>query len=384
MKVLFVLNQLPENPASNGTTRWFFNTIRPMRALVERIDVAEQAGGSTESFAKIREYCDHLFIVPGINHARYRYKWFLGWDYSKVRAYNPAFIRLLQKLCAETLYDLIILVGHGSHVNIPYLRAKHIMAAPLDAPSGVALDNSMRDVSTLAKTFLNKMVIQRSERTYTSADSVLVVSERDKALLIKSGVGTKIFVSPIGVDVTEFSPGTVQERARALLFTGVLFFPPNVDASIHLVNDIYVPGDFFKKGIPCRIAGRQPLQGIKDLGKKDGVEILEDLPDLRPAFDDSLVFVAPMRIGLGMKLKILEAMAMGRPIVGYPLTFNGISNPEAFALVCHSPGEMIGAINNLIQDKSLRDDLGLKARKVAENDYSLEQNVKTILDVAKA
>jgi len=248
----------------------------------------------------------------------------------------------------------------------------------------VALDNSMRDVSTLAKTFLNKMVIQRSERTYTSADSVLVVSERDKALLIKSGVGTKIFVSPIGVDVTEFSPGTVQERARALLFTGVLFFPPNVDASIHLVNDIYIPGDFFKKGIPCRIAGRQPLQSIKDLGKKDGVEILEDLPDLRPVFDDSLVFVAPMRIGLGMKLKILEAMAMGKPIVGYPLTFNGISNPEAFALVCHSPGEMIGAINNLIQDKSLRDDLGLKARKVAENDYSLEQNVKTILDVAKA
>lgn len=383
MKVLFVLNQLPENPDSNGTTRWFFNTIKPMRSLVDQIDVAEQAFGPIEKLAEIRKYCDHLFVVPPINHGKYRYKWFIGWDYSKVRAYNSAFIRLLQKLCDENLYDLIILVGHGAHVNIPYLRARHIMAAPLDAPSGVALDNSLRDLPAFAKTFLNKMVIRQSERSYNSADSVLVVSERDKELLIKSGVSTKIFVNPIGIDVTEFSPQSIHERTKALLFTGVLFFPPNVDASIHLVNDIYIPGKFYAQDIICRIAGRKPLQSIKDLGKTNGVEILEDVPDLRPVFDDSLVFVAPLRVGLGMKFKILEAMAMAKPIVGYPLAFNGINDPEQFALVCHSPDEVIHAINKLIHDNELQNDLGLKARKFVEDHYRLEQNTKAILDIAK-
>lgn len=383
MKVLFVLNQLPENPDSNGTTRWFFNTIKPMRSLVDKIDVAEQAFGPIEKFTKIKKYCDQLFIVPPINHAKYRYKWFVGWDYSKVWAYNPAFIKLLQKLCAENLYDLIILVGHGSHVNIPYLRSKHIMAAPLDAPSGVAMDNSLKDLSAFAKTFLNKMVVRQSEKSYNLADSVLVVSERDKELLIKSGVMTKIFISPLRVDVTEFSPQRVQEQTKSLLFTGVLNFQPNVDASIHLINDIYIPGKFFAKGIICRIAGRKPIQGIRNLGKTDGVEILEDLPDLRPIFDDSLIFVAPMRVGSGMKYKILEAMAMGKPIVGYPLTFNGINNPEQFALVCHSPDEIIGAINSLSQDIGLRNDLGGKARHFAEHYYSLEQNIEIILDQAK-
>jgi glycosyltransferase involved in cell wall biosynthesis len=381
MNVLFVINQIPENPEFDGITRWFFNTLRSMRSLVEKIDVVGQAVGPKEKFAKVMQCSDQLFLVSSINHAKYRYKWFAGWDYAKIRSYNPLFIKLLQKLCMENPYDLIILVGHGTHVNLPYIKAKHIMVAPLDAPSGVAYASS--DWLTYFKKVFNDRVIHQSERSYNSADSVLVVSDSDKEILRNAGVTTKIIINPISVDTTEFFPQEYQLQTPSILFTGVLNFHPNIDAVMHLVNDIFIPGEFYAKGIVCRIAGRSSPKIIKDLSKIEGVEIFENLPDLRPIFRESLIYVAPMRTGLGMKTKILEAMAMAKPIIGYPLTFNGINYPEQFALVCNSPREIIDAINSLSQDICLRKVLGGKARDFAEHYYSVDQNIKVILNQTK-
>jgi len=376
MKVLFVLNKIPENEF-DGLARWFFNAIKPMRNLVDIIHVAGQDFGTREKFTKIIQYSDQLFIVSPISHTQYRYKWFAGWDYAKFRSYNPVFTQLLRKLCDENSYDLIILVGHGTHVNLPYLKAKHIMVAPLDAPSGMS--SMPGNLLAYTKKILNNVVIQQSERSYNSADSVLVVSEKDKEILREAGVITKIIINPISVDTKEFFPQNSQVQKQSILFTGVLNFQPNIDAVKHLVNDIFIPGEFHAKGIICSVAGRNPSKIIKDFNKIKGVEIFEDLPDLRPIISNSLIYVAPMRTGLGMKYKILEAMAMGKPIIGYPLTFNGIKNPEHFALVCQSSHEIIDAINRLSQDLSLRNDLGGKARSFVENYYSMEQSIKTIL-----
>lgn len=381
MKVLFVLNQIPEKPEFDGFTRWFFNLLKPMRNLVDRIDVAGQAVGEKEQFTNVMQSCDHLFMVAPVSHAKYRYKWFAGWDYAQIISYNPFFTQLLQELCAENLYDLIILVGHGTHVNIPYLKAKHIMMVPIDARSGMAY--VAKDWLTYSKKILNDIAIRKSERSYNSADSVLVVSEKDKEILMAAGVTTKILVNPISVDITEFFPQESQAQTPSILFTGVLNFQPNTDAAIHLVKDIYIPGKFHTKGLVCRIVGRNSPQIIKDLRKTEGVEMFENLPDLRPVIRDAIIYVAPMRIGFGMKNKILEAMAMGKPIVGYPLTFNGIYAPERFALVCHSPHEIIDAINILSQEIGLRNELGGKARAIAEQYYSLDHNIKKILDQAR-
>lgn len=380
MNVLFVLNNFLDLPETNGTTRWFSNLIKPMRNIVDKIDVVEQAIGTELNYLRIKNYCDRLFLVKPIDHSKYRYKWLFGWDYAKIRAYNPDFIHLLKKLCEENYYDLIILVGHGSHVNIPYLKANHIMVATIDAPSGTSVDYSFKNIKHFIKLLLNRLVIKTSEKSYNSADSVLVVSEKDKHILLKDGITTRIIVIPIGVDINEFSPNITHSNKNQILFTGVLDFPPNVDASIHLVNDIYILGNFFEKGLGCCIAGRKPLQKIRNLKNIKGVQILEDLPDIRPVINDSLIYVAPMRTGFGMKNKILEAMSMEKTIVGYPLTFNGFKNPEEFAFVCNSSEEIILTINMLLKNEHLIHEMGRKARKIARDQYALEKNVEIILN----
>ncbi len=379
MKVLFILGRIPVRADTDGISRWFFNTIKPMFNLVDKVDVAGQIIEPLEMFYEVKKYCHQFFFVPLVDHTKYRYKWFLGWDYAKIRVYNTNFVQLIQKVCHINQYDLIILVGHGTHVYIPYIKAKHIMAAPLDAPSGI-ISCKTKNILTYCKGKLNNVAVHYSEKSYNAADSVLVVSENDRNLLIKSDVKTKIIINPLSVDTTEFFPYKSEGSKLFIIFTGVLSFEPNIDAVMHLVKDIFIKGEFSNQEIICRIAGRNPTQRIKELKLTKGVEIHENLPDLRPLINDAFVYVSPMRIGLGMKNKILEAMAMGKAIVGYPLTFNGIKDPEQFAFVCHSPQEIIESINALSHDISLRNRFGTRAREFALEYYSLDRSAEYLIN----
>lgn len=381
LKILFILTRIPINPTSDGTVRWFCNFIKPMKNTVEQIDVIGQVSDTEENYSIVNNYCNRLIIVKAINHKKYRYRVLTGWDSGKIQAYNPAMVNQLITLCSETFYDLIVLVGHGPHVYLPYLKAKHIMVAPLDAPQNYPKSDYPRTLLSNAKEQINNRAMLKSIKSYNSADSVLVVSEKDRDILLRGGVTAKILINPICVDTNEFFPSNNQNKIKFLLFTGNLNFPPNIDATLHLVNDIYSKGNFYENGIECWIAGRNPIQKIKDLEKNKGVKIFEDLPDLRPLLSESLIYVAPMRTGLGMKTKILEAMAMGKAIVGYPLTFNGIKNPEKFALISHSPDEFIEMIYDLCKNDNLRKMLGNEARKYAEDFYSLEENIKMFLNL---
>lgn len=380
MKVLFVLRETPSSAASDGITRWLSNTAKAIHPTVERVDVLALHPVGSEPPSFLQEYCIKFISIPNKRASYRRLMWFVGWDSAKIRTYNPTLVRLVQQWTSEIFYDLVIFVGHGAHVYLPYVKASHTMVAPLDAPIGFALNPS--GAIEKLKYRLDKLRVVSSQKSYNFADSVLVVSERDKDLLIESGVHKPIWVLPLGVDTAEFKPQPTVYRESALLFTGVMDFAPNVDAAMHLVNDIFLPSNLSSEGVVCRIAGRNPHPSVLELSGHKGVEILTNLPDLRPIFDSCMVYVAPMRKGLGMKTKILEAMAMAMPIVGYPLAFNGIANPDEFALVCNNAQEISNAIRVLLSDEQLRQDLGGKARQYVERYHSIQLNGTALLEYA--
>lgn len=134
MNILFVLDHLTTTHDFNGLSRWFLNTLKPMHKLNNNIDVVGQYSGDSDELTWIRNYCENLYSFKPKNHYRYSYKYFMGWDYHKIFAYNSDVAKFLQKKCEENNYDIAIMVGHGTHVYIPYLAAKYVMAAPLDAP----------------------------------------------------------------------------------------------------------------------------------------------------------------------------------------------------------------------------------------------------------
>jgi glycosyltransferase involved in cell wall biosynthesis len=246
------------------------------------------------------------------------------------------------------------------------LRACEMLKCDLD--SRTRLEYSFR-----------KYTDPRYERlVYPRFDSVVVVSERDASYLRRLAPSVNFAVIPNGVDTEYFSPCEVPKAENVVVFHGNLSYSPNVDAVLEFSDHILplvrqaVPGTRF------RVVGTSPTKEVRALGSRAGIEVLADLPDLRPALSSANVYGCAVRYGTGVKNKVLEAMALRLPMVAYePGSTSGIDcengkhlltaqNREAFAsrvidLLCHS-------------EKAQR--IALAAREFVCSKYSWETRAK--------
>lgn len=405
MKALFVLNQTPSADNQDGLVRWLFNVIRSMRQMVERLDIISQHDMTSRAITPLSQYGTRFLSVPVDSTKRHYFKVLRGWDHAKIRSFDEGVATLVRQWTEEIHYDLAIFFGHGTHCYLPYVKAAHRMIFPMDAPSGLAY-STPKSIVKRVKNAVNKYLLISSERSYNFADSVAVVSGDDARLLKRDGVRIPVVVMPLGVDTGYFDPecSDSEVNQHSVLFTGMLNFEPNIDAAIHFIRDIFVPEGLNTEGITCTIAGRHPCPEVERLSQIDGVRIIAErlgerlsLPpslepyraqieagalDLRPIFRQSAVYVTPMRIGFGMKTKVLEAMSMSVPVVGYPRAFNGFLQPVEGAILCSTPSGIASSIRLLVADSKLRGELGAKARRYVQTYHSTDQIVAQILDYA--
>ena len=161
------------------------------------------------------------------------------------------------------------------------------------------------------------------------ATKCLVVSDNDKDNLSSLlGQNGKIAVVPNGVDTDYFQPQAANRTAQtenAVVFIGSMDWLPNSDAVEYFCKDILPLIWKVKKKVKFYIVGRNPAGNIIELAKGDGrIEAVGDRRDVRPYIEKAKVFVVPMRIGGGTRLKILEAMSMQKAVVSTPLGAEGI------------------------------------------------------------
>lgn len=207
----------------------------------------------------------------------------------------------------------------------------------------------------------------------SSADAILTVTEHDRRILCDHGVPEeKLSALPIGVDTGYFMPiRTDPESARILSF-GTMSWPPNIDAVEWFCRDIYphirrdVPGTRFS------IVGACPPASIRDLPERDpSVEVTGYVDDIRAASVGAALFVVPLRIGSGMRVKILDAMAMGLPVLSTSVGCEGISvHPGRDIVIADEPSEFARAAIHLLRNPSEREKIGAAGRRLVEAEYS--------------
>jgi glycosyltransferase involved in cell wall biosynthesis len=201
-------------------------------------------------------------------------------------------------------------------------------------------------------------------------DAVLTVSETDASALRAIASPPRLTVVPNGVDVDYFE--WVFERASrpALVFTGTMDFRPNIDAVSWFCEDIL---PHVRKDIPeisFYIVGRSPSHAVLQLGKLPGVVVTGLVEDVRPFFRKASVFVVPMRFGGGTRLKVLEAMASGLPVVSTTLGVEGIeSEPGQHLIVADEPASFAKWVVQLLGDRTMRRRIAENARDVVEREY---------------
>jgi len=201
---------------------------------------------------------------------------------------------------------------------------------------------------------------------------VIVVSEQERARLGGHCPADRIVVVPNGVDISYFAPQPdVAEEPDSLLFVGSFFWPPNTDAACWLVSDILPRIRREVPDIRLCLVGHDPPPEIQALSNSPGVIVTGSVPDVRPYLARAAVCVVPLRAGSGTRLKILDALAMARPVISTSLAGEGLDLiGDRELLIADGADAFAAAAVRLLRDPARRAALGAAGRRAMETRYT--------------
>lgn len=200
-----------------------------------------------------------------------------------------------------------------------------------------------------------------------SFDHSIFVSEMECRLFRERVNGRPISVISNGVDLDYYVPRSncaSSPKRSTIVFTGSMDYLPNVDAVYYFCKAIF---PIIRQNLPAvefYIVGRNPTRRVRMLNRDPGVTVTGSVPDVRPYLAKAGVAVAPLRIARGIQNKVLEAMAMGVPVVGTAEAFGGIQAGVADGVrVANDPIRFAGEVLCLLEDRELHSRCSLGARQ---------------------
>lgn len=216
----------------------------------------------------------------------------------------------------------------------------------------------------------SKRVIE-AENVLHQFDLNLVCSVEDRDFLIKKHHTEKIKLLRNGVDLGLFVYRNHNyKRNNTLVFTGNMDYAPNIDAVVSFVANMWPT---LKKDFPelkLIIAGQRPVGAVRDL-ESESIEVTGFVSDMSTMYEKASVVIAPLRFGAGTQNKVLEAMAMGVPVVCTEIGFAGleIESGEGCILSLNDQ-EFIENVRLLLNDAQMREKVGRKGLEIAQNKFS--------------
>ena len=199
-------------------------------------------------------------------------------------------------------------------------------------------------------------------------DGCVVVSEVDKELLLKMGVRSSLFVVPNGTDTKFFTPNNGKMVENSVLWIGHMDVHTNRDAVLYFWKEVY---PILKRNYPeikMTFVGTAPPKEIADAAQKNGqVKATGFVADIRPYIDEAAVMVVPIRIGSGTRLKILDAMAMGKAIVSTSVGCEGLNvNDGKDIVIADDPENFVVKTIELLENTNKRITLEKNAIELAK------------------
>ena len=204
-------------------------------------------------------------------------------------------------------------------------------------------------------------------------DVVLAVSEADGQTferLYPGALRAPVHVVKTGVDTAFFTPVSGVEHRAHLVFTGSMDWLPNEDGMVYFVRDILPRIRAAEPGVSLTIVGREPTPTVRRLAEQAGVQVTGRVDDVRPEIAAADVYVVPLRIGGGTRLKIFEAMAMGKAVVSTTIGAEGLPvTHREDILLADDPAQFAHAVVSMIRDTDTRRRLEAAARRLVVDHY---------------
>ncbi len=213
------------------------------------------------------------------------------------------------------------------------------------------------------------------EECLAQFDANLTCSELDSQRLREISPPARCEVVANGVDVGYFQSGKeggdAREPGHLIMVSGMNWFP-NRDAVLYMVEQIWPRLTQEMPDLKLTIVGASPPQQVLDLAARDPrLTVTGFVDDVRPYMEKAQVYLCPMRDGGGTRLKILDALSMGVPIVSTTMAVEGIHvQPERDVLTADTPDQFVRQIRRLVQDADLRQSIATNGRTFVEQNFS--------------
>jgi glycosyltransferase involved in cell wall biosynthesis len=211
-------------------------------------------------------------------------------------------------------------------------------------------------------------------------DHTLAVTEPDRQALLAACDATRgydpqrppaITVVPITVDAAELTPVPASDESANILTLGTLHYPPNADGIRWFVEEVF-PLVRQNRAATLTIVGKNPPAELREAAGRhpEAIELTGYAPRLEPYLARAALMVVPVRAGGGMRVRILEAFARGKPVVTTTVGLEGIeAQPGRDVLVADRPADFAAAVSQLLGDPGLRRELGNNGRRLVESRY---------------
>jgi len=391
MKVLLLTQVLPYPPDSGPKVKTW-NVLKYLAQHHEVTLVSFVRGGQSEHARHLEQYCQAVYTVPmergAIRDAWHMSRSFLtGQPFMMLRDDRKAMRDLIERLSAERHFDVV----HADQLNM----AQYAVRVPrtfkvLDAHNALWL--LYKRLAAMMEPDPKKWLLERDwrllkryeGRVVRSFDAVLAVTEEDKvALLEAASVEREITVIPIAVDTEEIRLVTRRPEANHILHIGTMYWPPNIDGIWWFLREAYPLIRRQRPDVVFDVVGSRPPRRLRALsGDGTGVNVTGYVVDPTPYLEQAGVFIVPLRAGGGMRVKILNALAQGIPIVSTTLGAEGIAvTPGKDILIGDTSEEFAAAVLSLLNDRHLAAQMAQRGRQTVVQIYDYQRACRCLDEI---
>ncbi len=331
------------------------NSIANIEQLGVKVHLVQYA--STLPPLSAKTFCSALFKRRPITVARY-----------DVPVYRETFRELLTTETFDIVhYEMFHTAQFHTETDLPGV----LSLQNVDSAIWQRLQRETEHLFYISAYWSQKRAFQRYERVLSPKfDVVTCTSEVDAAVFERYCAEGTVKVIPNGVDVTHFSPDYGSEDTAHLIYIGSMDWYPNEDAARFFAEEILPQIQKDVPDVKFTIVGGNPSERVQGLTAMEGVVVTGRVPEIKPYFAEATVFVVPLRIGSGTRLKILEALAMGKAVVSTHVGAEGLALRDGEEiLIADEPEIFADAVTRLLTDRALRQKIGANGRVRVEQDY---------------
>lgn len=306
------------------------------------------------------------------------------------RPYDFAWLRSvemsdkLKKLVKKISPDIVHVDTLGLAQYLPFFRNVGTVLNHHDVESSKIQLRAKNDSNPLLRRYFafEGAKLAAAERTWCPQFTVnAVVSEEEGAVLSRACSGLRVRVVPNGVDTEYFTP-RADPGTRTILFCGSMDMHPNQEAMEYFLKQIWPRVVAQAPDVNLQIVGRKPPEWLNEVARTDPrIQVTGFVDDVRPYFQKAAVCICPILSGGGTRLKILDSLAMGVPVVATTFAASGLSLEHGKHLLLADTEQMFAEhIRRLLAIPSLRSELASAGSKRVDQLYSWTVVGKTLMD----